>query len=126
MPSFLISLFTLYPMSIQLQYHVPLTMQYFLVSVLFLTSIARSAPLNATKSCKEYSLPLNVTSLNLKWAFGPFESNEDMANFRFREDDAMPVQLSIRSLAPLFLKQLDIRYQGHSVSQLVGGMETSC
>jgi hypothetical protein len=68
-------------MSIQLQYHVPLTMQYFLVSVLFLTTIARSAPLNATKSCKEYSLPLNVTSLNLKWALGPFESTEDMANF---------------------------------------------
>ena len=52
------------------------------IAIFYLTALARSTPLvGAVKSCKEYSLPLNITSLNLNWVLPPLETNEDVAAY---------------------------------------------
>ncbi|KAI1629488.1 Alpha/Beta hydrolase protein [Exophiala viscosa] len=58
-------------------------MDYILTSFLLFTAVVRSTPVPATssRSCKDYSVPLNITSLNLQWGIDPIETNEDMAAF---------------------------------------------
>jgi hypothetical protein len=57
------------------------TMQSLFAAILVFTTIVRGTPLSAPKACKEYHLPLSVTTLNLKWALPLIKSNEDMAAF---------------------------------------------
>ncbi|KAK5946190.1 hypothetical protein PMZ80_000331 [Knufia obscura] len=57
-------------------------MHRFLLSTLCLAALARSTPLpQVKKSCQRYTLPLNITSLNLKWALEPLETNEGAAAY---------------------------------------------
>ena len=58
-------------------------MDYILACFLLFTAVVRSTPVPTTssRSCKDYSIPLNVSSVNLQWAIGPIETNEDMAGF---------------------------------------------
>ncbi|KAI9695059.1 MAG: hypothetical protein M1820_008952 [Bogoriella megaspora] len=56
-------------------------MYYFFASILPFAALAQSAHISEFKSCKQYEIPLNVTSLNVKWALPPIKSNEDMADF---------------------------------------------
>lgn len=57
-------------------------MQHALFPLLFLASLARSAPVaQVQKTCQEYIFPLNVTSMNLKWALDSLETNEDQAAY---------------------------------------------
>ncbi|KAH6661673.1 Alpha/Beta hydrolase protein [Halenospora varia] len=56
-------------------------MQFPLASILLLATLVQSTPLHASKSCREYTIPLNVTSDNHKWALAPLENNYDMTAF---------------------------------------------
>ncbi|KAK4942066.1 hypothetical protein LTR10_018102 [Elasticomyces elasticus] len=58
-------------------------MEYILTSFLLFTAVVRSNPVPApsSRSCTDYTVPVNITSLNLKWGIGPLETNEDMAAF---------------------------------------------
>ena len=67
-------------------------MQYFLLFALGLATLAQSTPVpQGTKSCQQYNLPITITSLNLKWAIDPINTNEEMAEYNFevgRRDSA--------------------------------------
>ncbi|KIW24902.1 uncharacterized protein PV07_10585 [Cladophialophora immunda] len=59
-------------------------MRLFFSSLLCLTALARGSPIvpvKAVKSCQDYTVPLTVTTLNLKWALDTLETNEDAAAY---------------------------------------------
>jgi hypothetical protein len=71
-------------------------MQPFFLSLLSLTALAQGSPVlpvKNVKSCQDYTIPLTVTTLNLKWALDPLETNEDAAAYSIQgaRRDAMTV-----------------------------------
>lgn len=56
-----------------------LNMHYFLLSILSLATVALSAPAaGVKKSCKDYIIPLEVTTENLIWTWDKLETNTDI------------------------------------------------
>ncbi|KIW76265.1 hypothetical protein Z517_11011 [Fonsecaea pedrosoi CBS 271.37] len=71
-------------------------MSAFFLSLLSLTTLVQSSPIlsvKTVKTCQEYNIPLNLTTLNLKWALDPLETNEDAAAYSIQGQrrDAMTV-----------------------------------
>jgi len=108
------------------QYHEPFTIQIYLVSTLFLATLVRSTPLHPSKSCKQYQIPLNVTSLNLNWALRLSRVMKTWPLSTLTDHDAILVPFFIHSRFLPPLKQLFIPYPEHYVSQLAAGMGLSC
>jgi hypothetical protein len=53
-------------------------MQYLLLPLLSLVASAFSSPLSQShKSCREYTIPLEITTENLEWTFGELKTNTD-------------------------------------------------
>jgi hypothetical protein len=56
-------------------------MRSFLAYTLFFVALVQSNPVQLSKVCKKYTLPIKTTSTNLKWNLKQFENNYDIATY---------------------------------------------
>jgi hypothetical protein len=86
-------------------------MQLFLLSYICLATLALCTPLSPkqpTKVCQDYLLPLNITSLNYKYAYKPLITNEDVADLNFelgrvaRPTPFVPVTASTQTTSAMY------------------------
>lgn len=54
--------------------------------LLLTTNLVQSTPFHGSRSCKEYTLPIKVTSANRIWTYPPFKNNFDVADWQTNMD----------------------------------------